>query len=235
MKMFSFAFAAALLMLGTSSVFAQRVQVQPGVAQPIFGARDLPLLNADGLEKLKLSAEQKTKYAKIEADYKDKNKALQAQRQTDLQNLGGDRTKAKEVFEKFQADTKKAREDALAKVEPLLTAEQKTVFAQVRQQPGIIGRPPIGAVGGISQVLPPGVQQRLQLTDEQKKQVDAIQKEVEAKIMKVLNEEQRKQLEQMKKGILIRPGQPLNPGNPQIQILPVNPAPAVPARPIKRD
>ena len=242
MKMFRLALALALaiVMLGASSLFAQRIEVQPIQLQPggfgLFG--DVPLLTPDAVEKLKFTNEQKEKYTKIEAAYKEKNKAAQDAYRTSIMGVR-DREKFKEALDKFQTDSKKAREDHLGKVEPILTAEQKTVFAQVRQQQpqpgGIIGRPPIGIGGGIGQVLPPAMQQRLQLTDEQKKQIDAIQKEVEAKIMKVLTDEQKKQLEQMKKGIIIRPGLPLNPANPQIQILPVVPAPPAPARLIKRD
>jgi hypothetical protein len=77
----------------------------------------------------------------------------------------------------------------------------------------------IGA-GGINPLLPPGLQNRLQLTDEQKKQLEENQKEVEAKIMKVLTDEQKKTLEQMKKGPLIRPQpRPV----PPVQIRPVVP------------
>ena len=149
-----------------------------------------------------------------------------------------DREKYKEALDKMQTDTKKAREDSLAKVEPLLTAEQKTVFAEVKNQqarPGGIGvRPvPIGGIGGgIGQVLPPAVQQRLQLTDEQKKQIEAIQKETEAKIMKVLTDEQKKQLENLKRPV-IRP-QPIQP-NPNPRIQPAVPNPAVPAPNPRKD
>jgi hypothetical protein len=46
-------------------------------------------------------------------------------------------------------------------------------------------------------ILPPPVLQMLQLTDEQKEQVDALQKEVDARLAKILNETQRKQLKEM--------------------------------------
>lgn len=230
MKQFGMFCIASLAMLGVATLAqAQRAEAKKIALQPRLGA-DAPLLSADAIEKLKLTAEQKDKYGKIETEYKDKAKSAQEKFRTDIQNLN-DRTKYKEVLEKFQADTKKAREDALGKVAPILTAEQKTVFTQVKDQPGRPGigvRPvPIGGAG-IGQVLPAGVQQRLQLTDEQKKQIDAIQKEVEAKIMKVLNDEQKKQLEQMKKGVIIRP-QPRQPNPIQIQPIrrpqPANPAP----------
>ena len=228
MKTFRFAFAAMVATLVLiAPAFGQRPQVR---AQPARGGDAPPLLAADALEKLKLTSEQKEKYTKIEADYNEKTRAAQdAYRAA----IGGvrDREKAKEAQEKMQTATKKAREDQLAKVEPILSPEQKTVFTQVRQQqqplPGAGGR--LAQIGGagIGQVLPPAVQTRLQLTDEQKKEIEKIQKEAEAKIMKVLNDDQKKQLEQLKKRPAVRP-LPTDPTQPRrIQAAP----PAVPAPP----
>jgi Spy/CpxP family protein refolding chaperone len=224
---------AAIVLASSAPAWAQRVEIQPRQVQPkiALGRGEVSLLTAEAIEKLKLSNEQKEKYTKIEGDYRDQVKVVQDKFRLDIQGL--DRTKIREASEKQQVDSKKIRDDQLGKVEALLNAEQKTVFAQVKQdqpRPGAGGggvRPqPIG--GGIGQVLPAGVQQRLQLTDEQKKQIEAIQKEVETKIMKVLTDEQKKQLEQMKKGpIRILPVQPAQP-NPRIQ--PAQP-PAVPAPP----
>lgn len=218
MQALRYVFVAALAVVTAAPALAQRVkiEVQPDQVRPkviLGGLGDTPLLTPDAVAKLKLTDKQKTDYAKIETDYKDKTKAAQEKFRADIKGLN-DRTKYKEVFDALQADTKKAREDSLAKVEPILTADQKTVFAQVKTQQPLPGggiRPlPIGGIGvGIGQVLPPGVQQRLQLTDEQKKQIEAIQKEAEAKVMKVLTDEQKKQLENMKKGV-VRP-LPINP------------------------
>lgn len=52
--------------------------------------------------------------------------------------------------------------------------------------------------GGLGQVLPSFLHERLKLNDEQKKQVADLQKDVEAKLAKVLNEEQNKQLKEMR-------------------------------------
>ncbi len=238
MKTFRFALIGTIVLLGASSAFAQRVPAQPVQGRiGLFG--DAPLLTPDAVEKLKFTNEQKDKYTKIDADYKAKAKAAQDAWRTALTGLR-DREKFKEAQEKFQTDTKKAREDSLAKVEPILSAEQKTVFAQVKTQqpqPGGIGVRPgvpgIGIGGGIGQVLPPAVQTRLQLTDEQKKQIEAIQKDVEAKIMKVLNDEQKKQLDQLKKSPIRRPipGQ-ADQANPRVRPAAPN---AQPAPAIKRD
>ena len=230
MKTLRFVLAGALALVVAAPAFAQRIEIK---LQPGFGRGDAPLLAPEAVEKLKFSDTQKDQYSKAETQYKDATKAAQEKFRAEIK---GDREKYKEAFEKFQTDSKKAREDAFAKVEATLTAEQKTVFAQVKAQQPLPGgvRPvqPIG--GGIGQVLPAGVQQRLQLTDDQKKQIDAIQKEVEAKVMKVLNDEQKKQLEDMKKGTIIRP----RPIQPQPNIRRIQPAvpnvlPALPD--VKRD
>ncbi len=220
------------LLVSFAPAFGQRVQVQPkGI---LLGRGEASLLPAEGVEKLKLTAEQKEKYTKIETDYKELVKTAQDKFRAEVQ---GDRAKAKEAQEKLQADTKKAREDQLAKVEATLTGEQKTVLAQVKvlpAQPNPGVRPqPIQIGGGVGQVLPPAVQNRLQLTDEQKKEVEKLQKEVEAKIMKILTDDQKKQLEQFKKGpIRIQPIQP-NPANPR-QIQPAVPN-VQPAPDVKKD
>lgn len=221
---------AAVLLIGALPAFGQ-VEVRP-VLQP--RQAETPLLTSEAVEKLKFTGDQKDKFAKIEAEYKDKYKAVQDKFRADIQGLR-DREKYKEAQEKQQADSKKAREDGLAKVESLLTADQKTVFAQVKelqQQPRPGVRPlPIGGVGGggIGQVLPPAVQQRLQLTEDQKKEIEKLQKEVEEKVIKLLNDQQKKQLEEMKKGVRpIRPAQPL-PVQPVPRIR--NVQPAVPAPP----
>lgn len=49
-------------------------------------------------------------------------------------------------------------------------------------------------------ILPPPTQDRLELTAEQKKQLEALQKEVDAKLAKLLTAEQRKQLDGMRAG-----------------------------------
>jgi Spy/CpxP family protein refolding chaperone len=229
MQVLRFVLVGTIVMLASAlPAIAQRVQVQPKLIQR---QGDSPLLTADAIEKLKFSTEQKDKYTKIETDYKDKAKASQEQLRDDLKAAIGDRAKLKEIYDKMQSAGKKIREDHLAKVEPILTVDQKKVFEQVKQDqarpqpnPGGIRIQPIGG-GGVGQVLPPAVQQRLNLSDEQKKQIEAIQKEVEAKILKVLTDDQKKQFEDLKKGGVpprIRPIQP----NPAIRNAPaVVPAP----------
>lgn len=232
------------MLLLAAPAFGQRVQIQAQKIQlkqiqvrPIQLPRvqaNAPLLTDDAVAKLKLTDDQKAKYAKIDGEYKEKQAAGQAKFQADIQGVR-DREKFKVAQAALQEGSKKNRDDHLAKIETILTKDQKTVFAEAKTQqpqprpnPGVIRPIQIGGPG-IGQILPIGLQRRLNLTEEQQKQIDAIQKEVEAKVMKVLTEEQKKQLEQIKKGgvrpLPIRPVQP----NPRIQpavpnLLPANPA-----------
>ena len=52
-------------------------------------------------------------------------------------------------------------------------------------------------------ILPSFVQERLQLTDRQKKQLDALQKDVDAKLAKILTSEQKAQLKEMRPGAVL--------------------------------
>jgi hypothetical protein len=125
MKTMCLTMAGVIAVLAATPAFAQNVKIQPVPGQPstgiVGGASGTPLMATEAVEKLKFTADQKDKYGKIEADYKDKAKGLQDTFRTAVKNLG-DREKYKEAVEKFQTDSKKAREDALAKVEPILTA-----------------------------------------------------------------------------------------------------------------
>ena len=58
-------------------------------------------------------------------------------------------------------------------------------------RPGGVGTPP-------GTVLSPRMQENLKLTDEQKKKIEELQKEVDARIQKILTEEQNKQLKDLK-------------------------------------
>jgi Spy/CpxP family protein refolding chaperone len=57
---------------------------------------------------------------------------------------------------------------------------------------GGFGPPPIG------QIMPVFVQEQLKLTDAQKKDLEAMQKDVDAKIEKLLTDEQKKALKELK-------------------------------------
>jgi poly(3-hydroxybutyrate) depolymerase len=64
-------------------------------------------------------------------------------------------------------------------------------FGAPGRGPGSFGTPP-------GTVLSPRVQENLKLTDEQKKQVEELQKELDAKLQKILTEEQNRQLKSLR-------------------------------------
>jgi hypothetical protein len=64
---------------------------------------------------------------------------------------------------------------------------------------GFGGRGP-GGPPRPGEILPPFLRDRLELTAEQKKQLDALQKEVDAKLDKILTAAQKKQLKEMREG-----------------------------------
>jgi hypothetical protein len=55
-----------------------------------------------------------------------------------------------------------------------------------------------GMRGQPGQIMPQFIQEQLKLTDEQKKQVDDLQKDVDGKLDKILTDEQKAQLKQMR-------------------------------------
>jgi len=182
------------------------------VQVPGFGGRGGALLGSDALAKLNLTADQKEKYEAISAEYAEKAKENSAK----LRDAFKDREKLKENLEAMRTESQKLRTDYLAKVEGLLTSEQKKTFEEVKNQqpqrgapgaPGGFGRPAVGA-----EFLPAGAQERLKLSDDQKQKVSDLQKEMETKILNVLTEEQRKQYEEMKKGGGRPGGRPGAPG-----------------------
>jgi hypothetical protein len=61
--------------------------------------------------------------------------------------------------------------------------------------PGGFGGPPQPG-----QIMPPFLQERLNLTAEQKKQLEALQKEVDTKLASILTDEQKKQMKEMREG-----------------------------------
>ncbi|HEV3205240.1 MAG TPA: PQQ-binding-like beta-propeller repeat protein, partial [Gemmataceae bacterium] len=82
------------------------------------------------------------------------------------------------------------------KIDTILTDEQKTQLKDMREGGGRGGRG-AGRFGGLpqpGQILPSSLQERLNLTPEQKKQQEGLQKEVDGKLEKVLTAEQQKQL-----------------------------------------
>ncbi len=77
-------------------------------------------------------------------------------------------------------------------------------------------QPPGGTPGGFGgppqpgQIVPGFLQERLKLTEEQKKQVEELQKEVDEKLAKILTAEQKKSLQELRNSF----GGPGGPGSP---------------------
>jgi len=203
--------AVGLGVVLAGSISAQERRQRPGQQPPgggfgqRFGAAG-PLLSADDMEKLKLSSDQKGKVEKIVADFDEKAKAVAEKVREAMQKAreNMDRDAFAQIREITQ-EAQKAREDATGKITALLTDEQKKTFEELQQQRrrrgpgGGPGGQPFGRFGGTpGQILPPALQQRLELTNDQKEQVEKLQKEVTEKLNKILNEEQRKRLEEMR-------------------------------------
>jgi Spy/CpxP family protein refolding chaperone len=90
----------------------------------------------------------------------------------------------------------------------LLMAQDGNHPPDGQRPPGREGGP--GGPGGQGgfHLLPPHAQEHLNLTDDQKKQVAALEAEVKAKLEKILTPEQLEQLKQMRP-----PGRPGGPGS----------------------
>jgi hypothetical protein len=119
----------------------------------------------------------------------------------DMLNLTAEQKKEAEALQKALGE----------KLEQVLTDEQKK---QLKQQPGGFGPP--GGFGGpprFGDLMPRFLADRLKLTDEQKKQVAALQKEADGALDKLLKEDQKKRLKEMQQGFAGGPGGP-PPGGP---------------------
>jgi hypothetical protein len=66
------------------------------------------------------------------------------------------------------------------------------------QRPGPGGPRGFGGPPRPGQILPPFLRDRLNLTSEQAKQIDDLQKDVDAKLAKILSDEQKQQLQEMR-------------------------------------
>jgi len=106
------------------------------------------------------------------------------------------------LFERADAD----KDGVVTKEELTAMAKQMAEAGEGRRPgaPGGEGRPGAGGPGGRGgppqpgQIMPMFVQEMLKLTDEQKKELADIQKDVETRINKVLTEDQKKQLQEMR-------------------------------------
>ncbi len=107
--------------------------------------------------------------------------------------------------QKKQLET--AEKGLAAKLDQLLTAEQKK---KLKDGPGGFGPgfggPGFGGPPQFGQLMPAPVQERLKLTDDQKKQLAGLQKEADSKLDTLLEAGQKKQLKDMQGGIKKKKG-----------------------------
>jgi Spy/CpxP family protein refolding chaperone len=182
----------------------QRQPRRPGVQPGQLGG---PLVPTGIEDKLKLTPEQKDKVAKIEKEFADKAKENEIKLRDLMQKARADKDRAalKQIQEKAE-EARKVRKAYEAKVLDVLTAEQKKTFEQ--QSTGGARRPAVPGSAGASQLLPPALQERLNLTAEQKEKLKQLQKEFESKALQVLTQEQRKQYEEFLKRRTRQPDSP---------------------------
>ena len=100
-----------------------------------------------------------------------------------------------------RADTNKDNIVTQSELNVLMVRERASARGKSGRFGGPGGGPGFGGPGfgppRPGQILPPILRQRLALTADQEKQVDALQKEVDAKLAQILTAEQRQELKQM--------------------------------------
>jgi hypothetical protein len=153
---------------------------------------DLPRI----LGQLDLNAEQKEKVGKFMKELGEKHELAKKKLADAIEQAkqNQDRQKVQELFQAHGKEMATLHEVLLGKVQSLLTDEQKRRFVEVQR------RRPDGFPPGFGQVLPPPLQQLLGLTPEQREKVGKLQKDTEAKLREILNDEQNRKLEELKKG-----------------------------------
>jgi hypothetical protein len=109
-------------------------------------------------------------------------------------------------------DLEAAEKEIAEKLEKLLTDEQKK---QAKERTSGFGPGAFPAPPQPGQLLPTALQERLKLTDEQKKELAELQKEADGKLAKILKEGQKKQLKEMQDRVRLPGGPPVGlPGGP---------------------
>lgn len=196
------------LVNGTSAEGQVRIQIQPGQVRPVQAIQG-PLVPERALEKLNLTAEQKEKIEKLQKEFTDKTTAAETKikeaREKAIQDMN--REALGKVREMSQ-DLQKVRAEYVEKVKGVLTPEQVKVYEEVFQP---VRRPGVQVIPGQRNapvdLASKAVQDRLNLTAEQKEKLEKLQKEYEARTLEVLTKEQKEQFEQLKKQPrpLIRP------------------------------
>jgi len=154
------------------------------------------------------------KALKLTDEQKDKIKEINDELRKELTDLGGGRG-GRGGFGGFGGDPETQRKrqalqkDAMTAAQKVLKDDQKTALKDLTGEPfelqfgGFGGGGGFGGFGGGGQpgvVLSPRTQETLKLTDEQKKRLEDLQKEVDSQLSKILTDEQKKQLKDMQQG-----------------------------------
>ncbi len=164
--------ALGLLVLGLRAAEGPKppASASPPPLHP--GSVPLPsLLNPGMAEELKLTSEQKQAVEKLEKECADKQKEAMTRVR-----------KASEMMRNAMQDIQKEQAEARDKFKELLTEEQKKKYAELTHAQPAAGPPlayyhPFGV--GHRPLMPPPMQERLDLSAEQKKSIDKIRKELE--------------------------------------------------------
>lgn len=201
------ALAAVLALFGDNRVEGQVRAQDPRRIQILQGRGAAgPLVAEEVKEKLNLTADQKEKIAKIEKEFAEKTKDATSKLQEAMQKAIQDKDRAalQKIREQMQ-DVQKVRGDFEAKVTAVLNAEQKQKFeeAQKTRRPIQVRPLPVQPFqrpgAGQNDLNSPQVQEKLNLTAEQKEKLEKIKKEFENKALEVLNAEQKQKFEELKK------------------------------------
>jgi len=167
-----------------------------------FGQSSGPLVSTELADKLKLTDDQKKQVAKLQKDFEEKTKTASDK----LKELGEKAIKDKnrEAFQELREQAqaiRKTRGEFEDKVKGLLKDDQKKTFedeikkrAEARRPGGFPGGP--GGFPGrgaqSTSIFSRDVQEKLNLTAEQKEKLEKIKKDLDEKSLGVLTAEQKK-------------------------------------------
>jgi hypothetical protein len=136
--------------------------------------------------------------------------AINKDLQKDLRELSGGRPGGGFGLDpETQQKREKLQKAALDDIVKMLNAKQKETYKDLTGEPFTLTFtfPGFGGFGTPGQLLSSFTQDQLKLTAEQKKKLEELQKDVDAKLDKILTDEQRKQFKDMRQGPRL-PGAP---------------------------
>lgn len=212
----------SLLVVSVAAADPQNENKKPDKKRPEGGQGAGPF-SPEVLEKLNLSDEQKEKLQKLRQELHEKRKAAENKSKEEKARLKEAMEKARQdndsetvqrlqkEMDKLQEGMKKSHGDMENLLSGVLNDEQKKKLEEMKksrkpgEQPGGKGPGHRDLRGGM--LMHPQMQERLNLSDEQKQKIKQLQQELESKLQGVLTDEQKKKLEDMKKDGPPRPGQ----------------------------